>query len=98
MYVPVPIHEDEEGRLWGYSEVLGVRIYWDAGYLRWYDPAGDRFLTTYQEAEDGRLAERDARLAERDAHLAEREARLDAEARIAQLEAENRRLREGTQG
>ena len=94
-YVPVPIHEDEEGRLWGYSEVLGVRIYWDAGYLRWYDPVGDRFLTTYQEAEEGRLAERDARLAERDAWLAERR---EAEARIAQLEAENRRLREGTQG
>ena len=50
-YVPIPIQRDEAGRLWGYSEVLGVRIYWEEGYLRWFDPVGERFLSTYQEAE-----------------------------------------------
>ena len=91
LYVPIPIHEDEEGRLWGYSEVLGVSICWEEGFLRWYDPLGNRYLTTYREAEEGRLAEREAR-------LVEREARQDAEARVARLEEENRRLRQGLQG
>ena len=94
-YVPIAIQEDEEGRLWGYSEVLGVRICWEAGYLRWYDPVADRFLNTYQEAEEGRLAEQEARLAERDARLAERR---ESESRIAQLEQEIQRLRGEGQG
>ena len=97
-YVPIAIHEDAEGGLRGYSEVLGVYICWEEGFLRWYDPAGNRYLTTYQEAEQGRLAEREARLAEREARLAEQAARQDAEARIAQLEEENRRLRQIGQG
>jgi Uma2 family endonuclease len=94
LYVPIAIHEDDEGRLWGYSEVLGVRICWEDGFLRWYDPVVNRYLTTYREAEEGRLAEREGRLIEREALLAERQARQEAEARIAQLEAENRRLRQ----
>ena len=83
VYAPIPIQRDEEGRLWGYSEVLGVRIYWEAGFLRWFDPVGERFLSTYQEAEDGRLA----------AEVGQRE----AEARVAQLEQEIRRMRQESQ-
>ena len=58
-----------------------------AGLTRWRN----RYLTTYQEEQDARLAEREARLTEREARLTEREARLAAEARIVQLEQENRR-------
>ena len=87
VYVPIPIQRDEDGRLWGYSEVLGVRIYWEEGILRWFDPAGERFLNTYQEAEEGRLA------AEK-VLLAERQGRREAETRIAQLEQELRTLRQ----
>ena len=87
VYAPIPIQRDEEGRLWGYSEVLGVRIYWEAGFLRWFDPVGERFLNTYQEAEEGRMAA-EAVL------LAERQGRREAETRIAQLEQELSRLRQ----
>ena len=98
VYVPIPIHEGDGGILWGHSQVLGLDICWDDGFLRWFDTVAERYLTTYQEEQDARLAEREARLTEREARLTEREARLAAEARIVQLEQENRRLRREAQG
>ena len=76
-----------------YSTVLGLAAYvaertppaapnetW-ALAMRWHDPATGEYLTTYDEAEDGRLAEKDradaaedrADAAERRAHAAEQE-------------------------
>ena len=33
----------------GYSEVLGLWVYWDERQLRWFDPKSDRFLRTHDE-------------------------------------------------
>ena len=51
-YVPIEIIRDEDGRLWGYSEVLGLHLCWDDGFLRFYDSVADSFLPNMAEAMD----------------------------------------------
>ena len=80
-YQPFDIVETHPGLLWGPSDVLGLSICWEYGYLRWWDPAGERYLETHDEEADARIA------AETRAET-EREARMTAEARIQELEAE----------
>ena len=78
-YVPVEIVDEPDGRRWGYSEVLELELWWEEGTLRFRDPASGQFLLTPEE-------ERVAREAA--------EARAGtAETRVAELEAELRRLR-----
>jgi hypothetical protein len=67
--------------------------------LRFYDPVAERYLPTYDDEADGRIAAESQRDTERDARLAveserdeERNARLATEARNRQLEEEIRRL------
>ena len=67
-----------------------MRLYWDDGVLRFYDPLTGEFLLDHEESENARIIEREGRLAEREARIAERNARLAAE-------AENARLREASQ-
>ena len=71
-YQPVEIIELEPGHLHGHSDVLNLDPCWDHGQLRWFDPATQSHLLTFDEEQDLRLAER--------------EARLVAEARIRELE------------
>ena len=86
VYHPISIVRVDETRHWGHSEALGLDLCWEKGQLRWYDPVGRRYLRTFdQEAEDRIAAE-----GERDA---ERRSRLAAEERARELEAELRRLR-----
>ncbi len=85
-YVPVDIVEESDGRYWGYSETLGLELWWEKEKLRFRDPQNGEFLLTPEEMAAERLA------AESRADL-EREARLAAESRAAELEAELRRLR-----
>ena len=85
-YQPIPM-ESEGTSSWGYSEVLGLALCWENHSLRFWDPAGQRYLSTHAE-------EADARLAEQEEILAERQARLSAEARVRQLEEEVARLRQ----
>ena len=85
-YRQIEIVEESEGRLWGYSEVLGVELWWDEGILRLRDPATGEFLRTPEELNEAYLAA-EGRADE------ERAAREVAEARIAEMEAELRRLR-----
>ena len=40
----------------GHSDVLGLDICWEHGHLRFYDPAEGRYLMTFDEEADGRLA------------------------------------------
>ena len=40
----------------GHSEVLGLDICWERGQLRFYDPAEERYLMTFDEEADGRIA------------------------------------------
>ena len=78
-YEPIAIVNESDGRHWGYSEVLGLEFWWYDGELRFRDPVSGEFLRTLDEAEDAREAA---------------EARAEfAEARMAEMEAELRRLR-----
>ncbi len=79
-YEPVEIVRDSETRHWGYSEVLGLEIWYYEGFLRLRDPVTGEFLPgTPEESEEAREA-------------AEQRAE-SAEARMAEMEAELRRLR-----
>jgi len=71
-YVPMEIVVESDDRHWGYSEVLGLELWWEEETLRFRDPVSGEFLLTPEE---------------------ERAARESAEARVAELEAELRRLR-----
>ena len=85
-YVAVPITSELDGRHWGYSEVLGLELWWDNELLRFRDPLTGEFLPIPEE-----LAA--ARRAADERADAERAARQDAEARLAEMEEELRRLR-----
>ena len=70
----------DDALYWGHSSVLDLDLCWEYGWLRWYDPVAQRYLPTYDEAEDARAAAEDARAA--------------AEARVGELEAQLERLRD----
>ena len=93
VYVPIPITQDEDGRFWGYSEVLDLHLCWDDGQLRFFDAKSESFLPDHIELkEEGKAAarERDTATRERDEMAIER----DAAARERDsLAAENERLR-----
>ena len=59
-YVPIPIHRHASDMHYGDSRVLGLQVCWEYGELRWYDPAGQRYLDTF----DSLAEERDAAVAE----------------------------------
>ena len=93
-YRPIELTTAPDGILKGYSEVLGLSLCWDGGWPRFYDPATNTYLETWQEAWDTREAREaaEAQVAvEQAGRLAEQAARQAAEARIRQLEAELRR-------
>ena len=106
-YIPIEIIIETDGRLWGYSEVLGLELWWDERMLRIRDPATGQFLWTPEEtdaaywAAESRAAAAEVRIDEERAAREEAEARIDeeraarqaAEARLAEMEAEMRRLR-----
>ena len=56
LYVPIETREDAEGRIWGYSPALELRLYWDNGVLRFYDPLAGEFLLDHYEEREARLA------------------------------------------
>jgi Uma2 family endonuclease len=78
-YVPIEIVAESDGRHWGYSEILELELWWEEGTLRFRDSASGQYLLTPEELAADRLAER--------------ERAGTAEARVAELEAELRRLR-----
>ena len=86
VYEAIEIEELGEGRHRGYSEVLGLYVCWEDGMLRFFDPVAESYLRSHEEDVDRAEEERADRLAA--------EARAGtAEARVAELEAELRRLR-----
>lgn len=107
VYAPLEIHIEADGRRWGYSEILELELWWEKETLRFRDPSTGKFLPTIKETREAWLAadarteaERTARDFAEERAEAERtargiaEERADtAEARVAQLEAELRRLR-----
>ncbi len=83
-YKPLAVHRTDEGDYWGHSEELNLVLCWEEGQLRFWDPVGQRYLTTD-------LEERAARRAAEAAREAAESARRAAEARVRQLEEELRR-------
>ena len=79
VYEPIEIEELGEGRLRGYSDALGLYVCWEEGMLRFFDPVTESYLLAHDEERAGRMA-------------AESRAGA-AESRVAELEAELRRLR-----
>ena len=93
-YQQLQMREDEDGRVWGRSDVLNLDIYWDDSELRYWDPVAEEWLLNYAEEHVERLAERAGRLEERAGRLAaesraeqEQAGRLAAESRAAQEQA-----------
>ena len=80
-YQPIEIVQLDETHYYGRSNVLGLDLCWEEGLLRLWDPAKERYLRTFDEEVDERIAA-ETRLDE------ERRARLAAENRVRQLEAE----------
>ena len=84
-YIPIPIIRDEDFRHWGYSEVLGLRLCWDNGILRFSYPKSDGFLPDQAETKresDQAKRERDAARVERDTAIAERDELADENERL----------------
>ena len=106
-YEPIAVEEVEDGLLRGYSNLLQLYVCWGNGELKFYDPKTASYLPTHiedrmaREAAESRVEEeRAARMnaelqadAERARAEQERAARESAEARVAEMEAELRRLR-----
>ena len=91
-YERLEIHDEDDGLLWGHSEVLGLDLCWDDGELRFRDPETGEFLPTPEELQ----AERDAAEAERDQARANAEqARANAaETELAKVREQLRRLQQ----
>ena len=92
-YERIEVEWLDDARCRGYSESLGLYVCWEDGDLRFYDPVSGEYLRDhYEEVE---RAESEAERADRAEARAEAEAaarRIEA-ARVAELEAELRRLR-----
>ena len=48
-YQPIEIQVVGDRTYRGYSEILGLWVYWDERQLRWFDPKSERFLRTHDE-------------------------------------------------
>ena len=61
-YRPIELTTEPDGILKGYSEVLELSLCWDANWPRFYDPATDTYLESWQQ---DRVARRGCRSAGR---------------------------------
>ena len=57
-YRPIEIVQVSGEEYRGHSDALKLDLCWEHGSLRWYDPIGQRYLQSYDEIEDARIAER----------------------------------------
>jgi hypothetical protein len=85
-YHPVAVEWSDDSHCRGYSEVLGLFLCWEEGYLRWYDPKTGSYLPTLDE--EVARADRETARANREAAARQVEAaRADREAAARQAEA-----------
>ena len=52
----IPLSAAGGTRYRGHSAVLNLDLCWEDGHLRWYDPVAGRYLRTYDQEAEGRLA------------------------------------------
>ena len=92
-YQRIELRHESDGRTWSHSDILGLDLRWSDGELRFWDPATEHWLLSHEEAQA--WADEEYIRAEEAQALAEEEraGRLTAETRVAELEAELRRLR-----
>ena len=55
-YQPIAITQVDDTHSWGHSETLCLDVCWEDSQLRWYDPAERRYLLTFDEESDARIA------------------------------------------
>ena len=86
----IPVETDAEGRPRGYSPTLGLDLVWKENILRFYDPAADYWVKTYEEEQAARAAaestlatEQTARAAAESVLASEQAARTAAESVLA---------------
>ena len=92
-YRRLELEREPGGLVRSHSPVLGLDLCWDDGHLRAYDPATDKWLPSSRDIFDLAKEERAARQSAEALANEERAARQLAEARLAEMEAELRRLR-----
>ena len=100
-YRRLDLHREGDGRVRAHSDVLGLDLMWEEGELRFWDPVVETWLLSHEEAQ-ARADEEFVRAEEAQARAneaynlveQERTGRLAAEARVAELETELRRLRD----
>ena len=92
-YVRMDIANEPDGGVWGHSPTLNLELHWVDGRLRLYDLEGGRWLQNMTEMAEDTDRERAARESAETIAETERAARESAEARLAEMEAELRRLR-----
>ena len=85
-YQQLELHRESGGRVRAHSDILSLDLLWDEGELRFWDPVVGNWLLSHEE-EHARADEAYIQVEQ------ERTGRLAAEARVAELEAELRRLR-----
>ena len=93
VYEPIAVEMLEDGHLRGYSEAPRLYLCWEDRMLRFFDPVAEGYLLAHYEERAGRVAA-EARAQEEAAARGTAEDRAGAaEARVAELEVELRRLR-----
>lgn len=55
-YQPIEIARISDEICIGHSDALNLDLCWEYGNLRWYDPVAQRYLQTYDEVDDARIA------------------------------------------
>ena len=55
-YRPISITQVDDAHFRGRSDLLGLDVCWEDGQLRWYDPEAQRYLLTFDETENARIA------------------------------------------
>lgn len=83
-YRPIEIARVSEEVYRGHSDALNLDMCWEYGKLRWYDPVAQRYLQSYDEERDERIAAQELAAQERSARIA---AESELEAIRAQLRA-----------
>ena len=87
-YRRLDMHVESEGRVRGYSDALNLDLWWIDGELRFWDPAAENWLLTYEEQQAVRLLAEERAEAER-----ERADTAQARADTAQARADRAKAR-----
>ena len=85
-YEPIAIAKLPKGNLEGYSKALGLKLRWEKGQLKCYDPTTTKPIMDLAEMQRIAEEERQGRLKERQGRLEAQKARLEAEQRAKEAE------------